>query len=77
MEKEAALESVEEEKSEIYMLPSEAAALATEKAEERRESVMKSRGKDSLTRMDDREIVERAENQRAARSSFSSITVSL
>lgn len=64
MEKEAALESVEEEKSEIYMLPSEAAALATERAEERRESVMKSRGKDSLTRMDDREIVERAEKSK-------------
>ena len=64
MKKQAALESVEEEKAEIYMLPSEAAALATERAEERRENVMKSRGKESLTRMDDSEVVERAEKSK-------------
>ena len=54
----------EEKKSEVYMLPSVAAALAASAAEEKRESVMKTRGKESLTRMDDREIVERAEKSK-------------
>lgn len=54
----------EEKKSEVYMLPSVAAALAASAAKEKRESGMKTRGKESLTRMDDREIVERAEKSK-------------
>lgn len=53
------LREIEEEKSEIFIPPSEVAAQVTE---ERTVATveMKGRGIDSLTRMDDREIVERA-----------------
>lgn len=61
---ENAEQPAEEEKSEVYMLPSAAAALAANAAKEKRESIMKTRGKDSLLRMDDREIIERAERSK-------------
>lgn len=56
--------SVTEEKSEVFMLPSVAAALAASAKDEKREQDNAPRGKESLTRMDDREIVERAERSK-------------
>lgn len=57
------MEPVEEETSKVYMLPSVAAGFVAEsRAEGAPETQM--RGKESLTRMDDREVVEQAERAR-------------
>lgn len=57
-EKEERLTQIEEEKSEVYLPPSEVAARATVAAVKPVD--MTDRGIESLTRMDDREIVDRA-----------------
>lgn len=56
-EKAAMLEAVEEEKSEIYLPPSEVAARETEKVSA---AEMTGRGIESLTRMDDRDVIDKA-----------------
>ena len=62
-EKIARLKAVEEEKSEIYLQPSEVAAIATEEAavvETVAAVEMTGKGIESLTRMDDRDVVDKA-----------------
>lgn len=58
------LREVEEEKSEVFMPPSEVAAIAAGEAAVEEETVapveMTGRGIESLTRMDDRDVVDRA-----------------
>lgn len=59
-EKEERLSAVEEEKSEIYLPPAEVAAQITETVSVVATVDMADRGIESLTRMDDREVVEQA-----------------
>ena len=60
-QKEERLSKIEEEKSEVFMPPSAvAAASETETASAARTVDMTGRGVESLTRMEDRELVERA-----------------
>lgn len=54
------LSQIQEEKSDVFVPPSEAAASATQEKPAAKAADMTGRGIDSLTRMEDRELVERA-----------------
>lgn len=62
MEKEERLSQIEEEKSDIYLPPSEVAANVAETVATVTVVDMTGRGIESLTRMDDREVIDRASN---------------